>query len=183
MENKFAMGHVFIATSLDGYIARTDNSLDWLMKYDLNPDEGGFDEFTANMDAMLMGSGTFKTVLGFGQWPYKMHTYVMSGSMAQEEVPESLQDKVTIKNTAPMELMKELYGQGVKKVYVDGGKLIQSFLRNNLISEITLTQTPILIGKGKSLFGEIESDIDLELISSKPMKFGFIQNHYRVLSK
>ena len=182
MEENFARGYVFMATSLDGFVAREDNSLDWLMKYGVDESDNSFEEFTKNMDVLVMGSGTFKTVLSFNQWPYKMHTYVMSKTLTQNDVPEELQNMVTIKSLSPEELMKFLYENGFKKVYVDGGKLVQSFLSKGLIEEITLTQIPILIGKGKRLFADIEKDIDLELVESKQMKFGFLQNHYRVLN-
>ncbi|WP_024769352.1 dihydrofolate reductase family protein [Aquimarina macrocephali] len=182
MKDKCAIGYVFMASSLDGFVARQDNSLDWLMKYGIDENDNSFEKFTKNMDVLVMGSGTYKTVLGFGQWPYKMPVYVMSRTLTQENVPESLQASVTINSLDPKKLMQFLYEEGLRKVYVDGGKLVQSFISNGLVSEITLTQIPILIGKGKRLFGEIESDIDLELMSCKPMKFGFIQNHYKVLN-
>lgn len=183
MKGKYANGYVFMASSLDGFVARQDNSLDWLMKYGVDENDNSFEEFTKNIDVLVMGSGTFKTVLGFDQWPYKMPTYVMSRTLTQGDVPKSLQDKVTIKDLSPNELMQFLFQKDLKKVYVDGGKLVQSFINNGLINEITLTQIPILIGKGKRLFDETEGDIDLELINSKQMKFGFVQNHYRVLKK
>lgn len=183
MKDKYASGYVFMATSLDGFVARQDNTLDWLMKYGVDESDTSFATFTENMDVLVMGSGTFKTVIGFDQWPYTMPTFVMSRTLTQDDVPESLQAKVTINALDPTELMQFLFQQGFENVYVDGGKLVQSFLGDGLISEITLTQIPILIGKGKRLFGETEKDIDMELISSKSMKFGFLQNHYRVLNR
>lgn len=182
MNDKYAEGYVFMASSLDGFVTRQDNSLDWLMKYGVDEDDNSFEEFTKDMDALVMGSGTFKTVLGFKQWPYKMSVYVLSRRLTLEDVPKSLQNQVTIINQSPKELMSFLYKKDIKKVYVDGGKLVQSFINDGLINEITLTQIPILIGKGKRLFGELDKDIDLEFINSKPMKFGFIQNHYKVLN-
>ncbi|MFD0962431.1 dihydrofolate reductase family protein [Pseudofulvibacter geojedonensis] len=182
MKEGYSQGYVFMAASLDGFVARGDNSLDWLMKYEVDENDNSFEEFTKKMDALVMGSGTYKTIVGFNQWPYKMHTYVMSRTLTQYDVPKELQKKVTVKNLKPKELMKFLYENDLKKIYIDGGKLVQSFISKGLISEITLTQIPILIGKGKRLFGELEKDIDLELISSKSMKFGFIQNHYQLIN-
>ena len=183
MKGKYANGNVFMASSLDGFVARQNNSLDWLMKYGVDENDNSFKEFTKKMNALVMGSGTFKTVIGFDHWPYEMHTYVMSRTLTQNDVPEPLQNKVTVKSLNPKELMKFLYEKGIIEVYVDGGKLVQSFISSGLINEITLTQIPILIGKGKRLFGEIENDIDLELTNSKQMKFGFVQNTFRVLNK
>ena len=182
MEDKYANGYVFMASSLDGFVARQDNSLDWLMKYGVDENDNSFEEFTKKIDVLVMGSGTFKTVLGFEKWPYKMPVYVLSRRLTQDDVPESLQKQVTIKALKPKELMQLLYEKGLKKAYIDGGKLVQSFINDGFVKEITITQIPILIGKGKRLFGEINNDIDLKLINSKPMKFGFIQNHYEVLN-
>ncbi len=183
MKENYSKGYVFMAISLDGFVAREDNSLDWLMKYGIDDSDNSFEEFTKNMNVLVMGSGTFKTVISFDQqWPYKMHTYVMSKTLTQNDIPKSLQDKISVKNLTPKQIMKFLYDKGLKSVYVDGGKLVQSFLRDGLINEITLTQIPIIIGKGKRLFAETEKDIDLEFVTSKQMKFGFIQNHYLVLN-
>lgn len=182
MEDKYSNGYVFMASSLDGFVARQDNSLDWLMKYGVDEDDNSFEEFTKNIDVLVMGSGTYKTVLGFEQWPYKMPVYVLSRSLTQDDVPESLQKQVIIKALKPKVLMQLLYKKGLKKAYIDGGKLVQSFINDGYVKEITLTQIPILIGQGKRLFGELDKDIDLKLINSKPMKFGFIQNHYEVLN-
>lgn len=182
MEDRYANGYVFMASSLDGFVARQDNSLDWLMKYGVDENDNSFVEFTKNIDVLVMGSGTFKTVLGFEQWPYKMPVYVMSRSLTQDDIPEALQNQVSINALNPKELMLFLYKKGLNNAYIDGGKLVQSFMNDGLIKEITLTQIPILIGQGKRLFGELDNDIDLELITSKPMKFGFIQNHYQVLN-
>lgn len=76
--------------------------------------------------------------------------------------------------------MQQLYLKGLKRVYVDGGKLVQSLIREGFVQEITITMIPILIGSGKRLFGEIENDIDLELVSTKAFKLGFVQNHYHI---
>lgn len=171
-----------MALSLDGFVSRRDHSLDWLMKYGADESDKSFELFTKGMDALVMGSGTYKTVLGFDRWPYKMPVYVMSGTLSPDEVPDSLKDKVRIKASNPEEIMRFLYDKGLERVYVDGGKLVQSFIAKGLIEEITLTQIPILIGDGKRLFGAIQKDIDLELIKSTPLKFGFVQSHYRLLT-
>ena len=64
-------GHVFIATSLDGFIARRDGSLDWLMKHDVEGEDHGFDAMMASVDGLIMGRGTFQQVLSFDKWPYE----------------------------------------------------------------------------------------------------------------
>lgn len=178
-----ATGHVFIAMSLDGFIAKKDNSLDWLMKYDTKGQDQGFEEFIEKSDVLVMGSGTFRTVLGFGEWPYKKPVMVMSRSMTIDDIPEELSSSVQITDQAPKALMESLFEQGLKQVYVDGGQVIQSFLREGLIEDMTITIIPILLGQGKRLFGEIDQDIDLELLDSKKLNCGFVQNHYKLLKE
>lgn len=182
MKNEHATGYVFMASSLDGFVARQDHSLDWLMKYDTKGQDHGYNDFIANMDVLVMGSGSFKTVLGFDQWPYQLPVFVMSTSLTQEDIPKDLVNKVTITNLNPLELMESLYVKNLKRVYVDGGKIVQSFIREELVKEITITHVPILIGDGKRLFGDIQKDIDLELITSKKLIPGFVQNHYHVVT-
>ena len=77
--------------------------------------------------------------------------------------------------------MQALDKEGWKKAYIDGGKLVQSFLRSGLISDITLTRIPILIGDGLPLFGSIDNDIDLEHISTESFKSGLVTSKYRII--
>lgn len=183
MEKKHAIGYVFMAMSLDGFVAREDHSIDWLMKYDTGEEDQGYDDFIANIDVLVMGSSSFKTVLRFDTWPYQLPVYVMSSTLTNNDVPKNLTGKVEIISLSPLEIMYYLYEKGLKNAYIDGGKLVQSFMSHALISEITITQIPILIGSGKRLFGELVHDIDLELLNSKTFQLGFVQNHYRVIKK
>ena len=84
-------------------------------------------------------------------------------------------------NEKPEELFKRLAAKGLDHLYIDGGLTIQSFLRVGLIDEITITTLPVLLGKGKPLFGPLPEDVRLELLVSKAFEFGFVQNKYRVI--
>ena len=174
-------GHVFMAMSLDGFVAREDHRLDWLMKQKTEGEEHGYAEFEASIDGIVMGSGSFKNVLTFGEWPYNKPVVVMSRSMTQANVPEELTSKVRVSSLEPVALMQSLEEDGWSRAYVDGGKIVQSFIRCGLIDDFVLTIVPILIGDGKRLFGPIDGDIDMELTSSTPFKSGMIQNRYRVV--
>lgn len=183
MSDQKAKGYVFMASSLDGFVAREDHAIDWLMKYDSGDEDQGYNNFIAKIDALVMGSGSFKTVLKFDGWPYEIPVYVMSHTLTQNDVPKELQDKVIITNLDPLPLMQSLYKKGCKNVYVDGGKVVQSFIQADLIEEITITLIPILIGSGKRMFGGLDMDIDMELIASKTFKLGFVQNQYRLIKR
>ena len=174
-------GHVFIATSLDGFVARQDHSLDWLLKQpDSEDDDGGFATFMDSVDGLVMGTGSFRTVLGFGQWPYSKPVVVLSNSLTAQDIPEELKDKVRLSTAAPADLMQDLQQQGWKRAYIDGGRLVQSFLRQGLITDMTITTVPILIGNGIPLFCNLDRDIDLQVARSRILPTGMVQTTFRV---
>ncbi|WP_417462779.1 dihydrofolate reductase family protein [Kordiimonas sp.] len=174
-------GHVYIATSLDGFVAREDHTLDWLMKQKTEGEDFGYDEFIDSVDGLVMGRGSYETVLTFENWIYTKPVLVMSATLGPDDIPVELKDKVEVTNeTDPAKVMNYLDEKGWKRAYVDGGRLVQSFMRAGLVDDITLTLIPILIGKGIRLFGEIEGDVDLKLLSSQSYGSGLVMNRYEV---
>jgi len=147
---------VYIATSLDGYIAEADGSLDWLFAVP-NPEgsDYGFAEFMADVDALVMGRRTFETVVGFGEWIYDKPVFVLSETMGS--VPAGLEGKAEIVRGEPQRVIDFLQGRGLTRLYVDGGRVVQSFLREDLIDELIITRIPVLLGAGIPLFGELEN--------------------------
>ena len=176
-------GHVFIATSLDGFVAREDHQIDWLMKQNTRGEDHGYDDFIGSVDGIVMGRGSYENVLTFGEWPYEKPVVVMSKRLTQSDIPAELKDKVNLTDFEPPDLMQSLRTDGWSRAYVDGGKVVQSFVRCGLIEDVILTTVPILIGTGRRLFGEIDHDIDLDLIGSTSFKSGLVQNHYRILGR
>lgn len=175
-------GHVFIATSLDGFAARPDHGLDWLTDRDTGGDDLGYEIFVARMDGLVMGRGTYETVRGFGAWPYTKPVVVASASLTRGAVPEELSESVRISALDPPALMRSLAAEGWSRAYADGGRLVQSFLREGLIEDMVITTAPVLIGSGRRLFGELDRDVELELLGSRSFASGFVQSHYRVIS-
>ncbi len=173
-------GHVFIATSLDGVIARPDDSLDWLMKQPVLGEDHGFEAFMAGVDGLVMGRCTFQTVLGFGEWPYRKPVVVLSASLSGADIPAHLAGKVTISSATPTELMAQLAQRGWARAYIDGGQVIQSFLREGLIADMVITTVPVLIGEGRRLFGPVTKDIDLRLKKTHSFPSGLITTLYEV---
>ena len=175
---------VFIATSLDGFIARTDGRIDWLLAANATVPAGedcGYAEFFSTVDAMVMGRGTFEQVLTFPQWPYgELPVYVMSRTLT--ELPVSVPSSVSLVSEPPTELVDRLHAEGRRHLYVDGGRTIQSFLSAGLLDELTITLIPVLLGSGRPLFGPLWADVALDLISSRSYPFGFVQNRYSVRS-
>ncbi len=175
---------VFVATSLDGFIAREDGRIDWLdAAQGMVPDgeDCGYQDFMATVDGLVMGRNTFEQVLSFPQWPYGELPVVVLSHQAIA-LPAAISKTVTVTAESPADLLARLAAAGRQHLYVDGGKTIQSFLATNLINEIIITVIPILIGTGKPLFGALPQDVQLAHVRSRCYDFGFVQHHYRVLN-
>lgn len=173
-------GHVFIATSLDGFVARADHRLDWLMKQKTDGEDHGYDAFIRGVEGLVMGRGTFETVKGFETWPYTVPVIVMSQTLDAGDIPDALTGKVRLSRETPAALMQALHTEGWARAYIDGGLVVQSFLREGLIAEMIITLIPILIGEGRRLFGAIPEDIDLDLLDTERFDSGLVQLRYRV---
>jgi len=172
---------VFIATSLDGYIAREDGSLDWLPGADGHGDgeDYGFNAFYASVDTLVIGRKTYDFAAQLPQWPYAgKRVVVLSARFARE--PQPFRQEAFGSSLAPAELVHWLAGQGAHHIYVDGGQTIRAFLRAGLIQEITLTRVPVLLGAGVSLFGGLEQEIPLQHVVTQAWPSGLVQSRYRV---
>ncbi len=169
---------VYIAASLDGFIARKDGSLDWLPAGSEGGEDFGYADFMSSVDHIVIGRNTFEKVLTFGGWPYDKKVIVLTSR--DLTLPPELTDKVEALHLSPRELIHEMDSRGAKSIYLDGGVTIQHFLRDGLVDEMTITTIPVLIGEGVSLFGKLGKDIKLELIKSRSFKNGFVQNRYKI---
>ena len=169
--------HIFIASSLDGFIAREDGAIDWLEERGSSDEDHGYEPFMAGIDAILMGRGTYEKVLEFEPWPYEKAVVVLSSTLAGSAVPERLAGKVRVVNLSPQAVLAMLHAEGCKRLYVDGGQLIQSFLREGLIEDMVLTLIPVLLGGGRKLFGALAADISLEHLSTTSFPSGLVQLH------
>ncbi len=169
--------YVFIATSLDGYIATSDGGIDWLSEIP-NPEQSdyGYAEFTSKIDAIVMGRITFEKVLTFGAWPYDKPVFVLSNSI--HKVPEDLTDKVEIINGEMGSLLDRLEKRGYLNLYIDGGIVIQSFLQDDLIDEMIITYVPILLGAGIPLFGKLTKSLKFTHKKTEVFTGGLVQSYY-----
>lgn len=175
MERK---NRVFIATSLDGNIADKNGDIDWLHSIP-NPDKNdmGYRAFFSTIDALVMGRTTFETVCAFDMdWPYKKPVFVLSNSL--KNVPKEYEGKAEIVNGRLNEILEKIHSKGYHSLYIDGGKTIQSFLKEDLIDEMTITTIPYLLGGGIPLFSELPKRLDFECISSNIYLDKVVQNHF-----
>jgi dihydrofolate reductase len=173
---------VFVATSLDGFIARADGNIDWLNEASATVPQGedcGYEALMSTVDTLVMGRKTFEQVLTFGEWPYG-DTPVVVMSHRELSLAPDLPDTVTSSQETPADLVARLAAEGKRHLYVDGGRTIQSFLAEGLIDELTITVIPILLGTGIRLFGPLPHDIHLEHESTHAYEFGFVQHKYCV---
>lgn len=177
-----AAGHIMMAMTLDGFVARADHSLDWLMKQPTQDEDHGFKAFQDSVDVIVMGSGSYRTVMGFDAWPYTKPVIVLSRSMSRTDIPDALQGRLEVCGLDPVALMDDLATRGMARAYIDGGAIIRSFMAAGLIMDMRVTVVPMLIGQGIRLFGEIPADIDLELVGATPYPSGLVDLEYRVIA-
>ena len=176
-------GHVYIAVSIDGFIARPDGGLDWLMKQPTAGEDYGYDAFMASVDGLIMGRASYEKVLTFAEWPYRKPVVVLSRTLAGGDVPASLAGRVRISDATPAEVMETLSAEGWRRAYVDGGQIVQSFLRDGLIRDLTLTRIPILLGSGRPLFGRLDRDIDLRHVQTTAHPSGLVHSRYEIIDR
>ncbi len=170
---------VYIAESIDNYIADKNNSIEFLEIID-NPNniDIGFNNFLEGIDAIVMGRRTYETVLSFSiDWPYTKPVFVLSSKL--KNVFENHGENVFILNKSPKDIVKYLNNKGYYNIYIDGGFTIQKFLKANLIDEMILTTIPIILGSGVPLFGNIDNSIEFELVKSEVLLNQVVSSTYK----
>ena len=166
----------FIATSLDGYIARADGSIDWLTSRAEHAGETGYDEFMASVDTVVVGRNTYQLACTFDSWPYDgKQVEVLSTTLDPDT-----DDRVLVHRTLDA-LVETLNDRGAQRIYADGGALIRTFLAAGLLNELTITTAPVLLGSGLPLFGDLDHDIALVHNATRTLKAGFVQSDYTVV--
>ena len=166
---------VFVGTSLDGFIARRNDSFDFLPD-DCEPH--GFEEFMASVDALVMGRNTYDVVAPFESWPYgDKPVFVLSNRPLPPAPAGAVVERLT---GEPSEVVAEMGRRGVGHVYVDGGITIQAFIRAGLVHRIVVTRVPVLIGSGIPLFGELDGDVRLRHVATRAFPSGLVQSEYHL---
>ena len=173
---------VYIATSLDGFIARSNGDIDWLaVAEDQHGEEDyGYRAFIESVDYLVMGRNTFEKVLSFDTWPYGAKKVVVL-SNRPFAVPEYLTGSVELMSGSPRVVSRRLAERGARHLYIDGGKTIQGFLAEGVIDQLIISRIPVLIGTGIPLFGPIPHDIQLRHIETKAFAGGLVQSRYEIV--
>lgn len=169
---------VYIATSVDGFIARPDGALDWLKRVEVEGQDYGYQRFFDSIDCLVLGRGTYDVVRGFDAWPYADKRCVV---MTHRPVSEKKANEAFYAGE-PASLVARLGDEGVRRIYVDGGAVIGQFLAAGLIDELTISQIPVLLGRGLPLFTEgVEQG--LTLLESRAFPSGLVQSRWRVTAR
>ena len=169
---------LFIATSLDGYIAKPNDDLSFLKLVEKEGEDYGYAEFTANIDIIILGRKTYDYVLReIGSSHYangQRDVYVIT----RTERPSV--GRTTFYTGSLTELVQRLKSESGKNIYCDGGaEIVNELLKSDLIDEFIISIVPILVGNGTRLFKDGRPEQQLELVNSKTFDIGLTQLHYR----
>ena len=169
---------LFIAASLDGFIAKPNDDLSFLNRVEKEGEDYGYAAFTSTIDTIILGRRTYDWVLGkIGAAHYdngERDVYVITRTAR----PAVGRTKFYTGDLA--ELVRELKGKSGKNIYCDGGaEVIDELLKNDLIDELIISVIPVLVGDGTRLFKNGRPEQDLELVNTKTFDTGLIQLHYR----
>lgn len=169
---------LFIATTLDGFIARPDGSIDWLEKMP-NPEgtDYGYSDFIASVDTVLMGRATYETVLGFDvEWPYAaQQTWVVT---TQTDLPTPTPNTGLI-HQVDADTIRQLRAASKKNIWlVGGGEVIRAFMALDSVDELMVSLIPVTIGEGIPLFPNVK-ETNWQLVSATPWKSGLVYLHYQ----
>ncbi len=171
---------LFIATSLDGYIARPDGGIDWLENM-YNPDQidHGYESFIGTVETLIMGRTTYDKIRGMGiEWPYTgKRTYVLSSNdKFSPSTPETY-----LCSESPASLTARLKSECNGNIWlVGGGITCSSFFTGQLVDEIILTIIPVILGEGIPLFDRKLPFSSWKLIRSETFSSGAVSLHYRI---
>jgi dihydrofolate reductase len=169
---------VFCGVSVDGFLARPDDALDFLHTGDQEPH--GFKEFLAGVDVVVIGRRTFEVVLNLGHlalYGNKPTIVLSSRALDFSSVKSAIVEQAS---GEPAQIVSQLKARSFKHAYVDGGITIQRFLAAGCIDRLVITRVPVLIGAGIPLFGPIPHDIRLRHVGTHSYTGGLVQSEYKV---
>jgi len=169
---------VYIATSIDGFIAAEDDDLSWLSEIP-NPDQSdfGFADFMTRIDALVMGRRTYEKVVSFGVWPYEKPVFVLSNTLTS--VPADTENRAEIISGGVESVIAQLKAKDLHNIYVDGGITIQRFLEKDLIDEMIITRVPVVLGAGIPLFGTLQRTLNFSLEITEMLGGGLVKSSYK----
>jgi dihydrofolate reductase len=166
----------YVASSLDGYIATADGSVDWLSTFPTAGEDHGAAELEASVDALLLGSHTYEFALKLGQWPSPDK---LSWVFTHRDL-RVLHPSITLTSQTPGEVVESLASRGLRRAWLmGGGQLAASFHAEGLISRYIISVFPVLLGSGIPFLAPHSCSEDaLQLVAAKPFRSGIVQLTY-----
>lgn len=167
----------YVASSLDGYIAKEDGDVSWLEELGITMEETGYNEFYSTVDALVMGRKTYEMIVSFGEWPYgDKPVWVCTSSNVNPMEGSNIQVGKT-----PEEVHQAASKMKIKHLWlVGGGSLSSSFIQKKLLTNISLALMPIVLGKGIKLFGELPAPVFLDKQNLESPESGMVQIEYTI---
>ena len=166
---------VYIATSIDGYIARQDGNIDWLNCVQGFEEDYGFHDFFDSIDALIMGRKTYESIMSFSTWPYQgKRVVVLSNTL------KSVRDEAELYQGSLTQLASNLYSDGIQHVWADGSAAVSEYLNLGLVDRMIISLIPIVLGSGIPLFKSIGKEVPCRLLSSQSYPSGLVQLRYQL---
>lgn len=172
MERKVIL---YIATSLDGYIATQDENLDFLSVVEQEGEDYGYAEFIKTVDTVIVGRKTYDKVLNMGYaFPHSdKQSYIITRS------PKPPIGNIQFYTNDPGALILKLKDQSGKNIFVDGGaEIVHLLMQENLIDQFCISVIPVFLGDGIRLFKDGRPQLPIKLISAQAFKSGLVQSWY-----
>ncbi len=167
----------YVASSLDGYIAKEDGDVSWLEECGISIEDTDYEDFYSTVDALVMGRKTYEMIVSFGQWPYdEKPVWVCSTGKIERIDGCNLQVGCT-----PESVYASANKMKLEHLWcVGGGSLASSFLEKNLLTNVYLSLMPVILTKGIKLFGELQSHLLVEKENQKTHESGIVQLEYTI---
>ncbi|MDO8964930.1 MAG: dihydrofolate reductase family protein [Coriobacteriia bacterium] len=166
---------LYIATSLDGFIAREDGSIEFLDPW--ADGDYGYDRFYAGVDTLLIGGNTYRQALEFEEWPYDGKRVIVF----TRHIPADGDERVEFVTNDVAGFTRRLRAEDGKTIWLVGGaQIIGTLIDADLVDELIVSLVPIILGAGVPLVWPGERDVPLELVSSVDADGGVVQMRYRV---
>ena len=166
---------LFIATSLDGYIARKNGDIVWLSTVETPGEDYGYGDFIKSIDTVIMGRKTYDKILSFGiDFPHKNKScFIITRK------PRPSENNIEFYSGEPDALIKRIRNKGGKNIFIDGGaQIVNEFMKRDLIDFFIISIIPVFLGSGISLFQEERPEIKLQLLKCKNFRSGLVQLTY-----
>jgi dihydrofolate reductase len=169
---------LYIATSLDGYIAKPNDDLSFLSIVEHEGEDYGYSEFIGSVDTVILGRKTYDWVMSqVSEFPHAdKKAYVIT------RTPRPDIGNTNFYSGDLKSLVLKLKSENGKNIFIDGGaEIVNLLLKDDLIDELIISIIPILVGSGTKLFNDDRPEIKLQLISTKQYEKGLVQLYYKNL--